>query len=110
MDVTAASQDGESEFMTFKIKHLGWSLILLVAAGCQTGDPSHHFIADMDRKPEASRPVGWEEVKRLMARPAPAVGQPAPDFTLPTAEGTETLTRSVYQQGRPLVLIFGSFT
>ncbi len=97
--------------MTIKTKHLGWPLILLwITAGCQTSDPARHFIANMDRKPEASRPVGWEEVKRLMARPAPAVGQPAPDFTLTTLDGTETLTRSVYQEGRPLVLIFGSFT
>src|SRR5215831_4574154 len=97
--------------MTLKSTHLACALLLLfVAAGCQTGDPARHFIAEMDRKPDASHPVGWQEVKRLMARPAPAVGQPAPDFTLTTLDGTETLTRSVYQEGRPLVLIFGSFT
>ncbi len=97
--------------MTFKTQHLAWSFVLLfVTSGCQTGDPARHFIADMDRKPESSHPVGWEEVKRLMARPAPAVGQTAPDFTLTTLDGTETLTRSVYQEHRPLVLIFGSFT
>jgi hypothetical protein len=34
----------------------------------------------------------------------------APDFTLPTLENDGQITRSAYQAGKPLVLIFGSFT
>jgi hypothetical protein len=94
-----------------KTKYLAVAAVVLwFAAGCQTSDPARHFITEIDRKPESSRPAGWEEVKRLMARAAPEVGQPAPDFTLSRLDGTGTLTRSTYQQGRPLFLIFGSFT
>jgi hypothetical protein len=94
-----------------KTRCLCWALMVLgITGGCRTSDPARHFIAETDRKPETSRPVGWEGVKRLMARPAPVVGQPAPDFSLATLDGTQTLTCSAYQQGRPLVLIFGSFT
>jgi hypothetical protein len=97
--------------MRMKTRFLCWALLVLgITVGCRTSDPARHFIAEMDRKPATSRPVGWEEVKRLMARSAPAVGQPAPDFTLTTLDGTQTLTCSAYHQGRPLVLIFGSFT
>src|SRR5262249_46366181 len=43
------------EPMMLKTTHLGWALILLfITAGCQTGDPARHFIAEMDRKPAAS--------------------------------------------------------
>jgi hypothetical protein len=41
---------------------------------------------------------------------APAVGEAAPDFTLKTPDGKQTITRSKFQADRPLVLIFGSFT
>ena len=40
----------------------------------------------------------------------PAVGEPAPDFTLPTQSGTETYTLSESRGEAPVVLIFGSFT
>ena len=39
----------------------------------------------------------------------PAVGRPAPDFTLRTADGKE-LSLHDYRADRPLVLVFGSFT
>ncbi len=39
----------------------------------------------------------------------PAVGQFAPDFTLPTPDGKELSLREI-QGDRPLVLVFGSFT
>jgi peroxiredoxin len=45
-----------------------------------------------------------------MMRPAPAVGTPAPDFTLATADGGTSITRSTFASGKPLVLIFGSWT
>lgn len=39
----------------------------------------------------------------------PRVGEEAPDFTLPTHDGSRTITLS-QSRGRPVVLIFGSFT
>ncbi|MHC4821171.1 MAG: hypothetical protein ACYTDX_05565 [Planctomycetota bacterium] len=38
-----------------------------------------------------------------------SVGDPAPDFTLPMADDSTTLSLSTFR-GRPLVLIFGSYT
>jgi hypothetical protein len=40
----------------------------------------------------------------------PAVGGPAPDFTLPTADGLGKVTLSSFRGKAPVVLIFGSFT
>jgi hypothetical protein len=81
-----------------------------LTAGCRNLDPAAKFIARMDCAPASERPPDWEETKRLMARPAPKVGQPAPDFSLRTLDGSRLITRSTYQSGRPLVLIFGSYT
>lgn len=39
----------------------------------------------------------------------PELGQVAPDFTLPTHDGTATVTLSK-SQGKPVILVFGSFT
>jgi hypothetical protein len=78
--------------------------------GCRTADPAAEAIAAIDRSPPEKRPKNWEQTKALMARKAPAVGDPAPDFSLPTLDRRRTITRSAHQAGRPLVLIFGSFT
>jgi hypothetical protein len=40
----------------------------------------------------------------------PAVGAPAPDFTLTTADGKQTITLSQFRGVKPVVLVFGSFT
>ncbi len=48
----------------------------------------------------------------LIAAPAsaaPAVGDPAPNFTLPDASG-KRVSLSDFRGKRPVVLIFGSFT
>jgi hypothetical protein len=88
-----------------------WPLILFwITTGCRTADPAAHFIAQLDHAPPEKRPKNWEQTKSLIARPAPQVGQLAPDFTLPSSDGAEAITRSAWQMGRPLVLIFGSFT
>lgn len=44
--------------------------------------------------------------------PGPAVGEPAPDFTLGSVEGDRDVTLSAYRErlDRPVVLIFGNFT
>jgi hypothetical protein len=97
--------------MTFGAGQFVFALILLsITVGCRTADPAAQFIARMDRAPVEKRPKDWECTKLLMSRPAPEVGQPAPDFSLPMLDGAETVARSAHQAGRPLVLIFGSFT
>jgi alkyl hydroperoxide reductase subunit AhpC len=42
--------------------------------------------------------------------PGPALGEPAPDFTLTTHDGKQTVTLSDSRGKKPVVLIFGSFT
>jgi hypothetical protein len=83
---------------------------MMLGSGCSSGDPSAKFIAEMEAAPPEKRVPNWEKTKALMARRAPAVGEPAPDFTLKSADGQTTITRSTYQAGKPMVLIFGSFT
>ena len=101
----------KGEFMKFLAGNLVFASILhSIAVGCRTADPAAHFIARMDRAPVEKRPKDWEQTKTLMARSAPEVGQPAPDFFLPMLDRVETIARSAHQAGRPLVLIFGSFT
>ena len=85
---------------------VGAGLIL----GCATGDPSERFVQYMYRLPEDQRPIDWEHTIRLMERIPPSVGDIAPDFTLDTLDGDRAITRSVFQEDRPLVLIFGSYT
>jgi len=84
---------------------------VVIMLGCSSGaDPASGFIADVDRAPPEKRPPNWEHTKALMARPVPAVGAAAPDFTLKTVDGATTVTRSTFHPDRPLVLVFGSFT
>lgn len=73
-------------------------------------DPAQAFIRMADLMPADKRPPNWDEVKRRMARRAPRVGDPAPDFTLKSLDGKQTVTRTKYHPDRPLVLVFGSFT
>lgn len=85
-------------------------VLALAATACAPRDPAGAFIARMDQAPHSQQPPNWPEVKRLMARRAPAVGEAALDFTLATPDGGQRITRSAFHEGRPLVLIFGSFT
>lgn len=39
-----------------------------------------------------------------------AVGDPAPDFTLPTKDRSTAVTLSSHRGTRPVVLVFGSYT
>ena len=43
-------------------------------------------------------------------QPGPAVGTPAPDFTLKTVDGKEEITLSKLVGPKPVVLVFGNFT
>jgi hypothetical protein len=73
-------------------------------------DPAARFIKEMDSEPADKRVPNWEQTKALMAREAPKVGDVAPDFTLKTLDGKETIKLSQYAGNLPVVLIFGSYT
>jgi hypothetical protein len=44
------------------------------------------------------------------SRPGPKVGEMAPDFTLKTPDGKQTISLAEFRRRKPVVLIFGSFT
>jgi hypothetical protein len=73
-------------------------------------DPAKKFIDQMDKAPPEKRVPNWEQTKALMSRVAPKVGEQAPDFSLPTLDGKETVKLSQHKGGKPVVLVFGSFT
>ena len=54
-------------------------------------------------------PPGVDPAHLHFSEPEVAVGRPAPDFDLATADGTERVSLSQYH-GQPVVLLFGSFT
>ncbi|MBI4718202.1 MAG: hypothetical protein HY763_10385 [Planctomycetes bacterium] len=87
-----------------------FSVAWACALGCSAPDPAERMIRQVDAMPPDKRPPNWERTRALMMRPAPRVGDLAPDFTLQTLEGTGSITRSTFHPDRPLVLIFGSFT
>jgi hypothetical protein len=68
------------------------------------------FVHQIDSTTPDQRPPDWETTKSLIRRPAPRVGEVAPDFSLETLDHASTLTRSTFQAGKHLVLVFGSFT
>ncbi len=51
-----------------------------------------------------------EAVLRLWLRPAPRVGQPAPDFRVRSLDGGGSLAPADLVRGGAAVLVFGSFT
>jgi hypothetical protein len=91
---------------------------LLILIACVLGtsmmvdavDPAKKFIDQMDKAPPEKRVPNWEQTKALMARVAPKVGEDAPDFSLPTLVGQETVKLSQHKNEKPVVLVFGSFT
>jgi len=87
-------------------------LVVLMAANfrCSSQNPAASFYAKQESLPPEKRIPEWDRVKALMSRPAPAVGDVAPDFTLPTLDGDSQITRSAHQEGKPLLMIFGSYT
>ncbi len=93
------------------LKHL---VLIPALVGCimamQDVDPAKKFIDQMDNAPPEKRVPNWEQAKALMARVAPKAGDEAPDFSLPTLDGKQTVTISQHKGDRPVVLVFGSFT
>ncbi len=79
-------------------------------SGLAMNDPAKKFIEEMDQASPEDRVPNWEHTKALMARIPPAVGQSAPDFSLKTLDGKETIALSQFRGKKPVVLIFGSYT
>jgi len=77
---------------------------------CAPGDPAERFIRRMDGLPPEQRLPHWDRTRALMMRPAPAVGDLAPDFTLSRLDGAGTYTLSDAPGTRPTVLILASYT
>ncbi len=90
----------------------GRMLVMLSLVGCAMSDEqmTAEFIAYMDAKPPEERVPNWEVTKALMLREAPKVAEDAPDFTLETRDGSESIRLSKFEGDRPVVLIFGSWT
>lgn len=80
-------------------------VLAVLAAGCASaaapppGPPDPRSMAPPGVKQE------WLHFHDSVVEP----GAPAPDFTLATADGRNTLSLSTFR-GRPLVLVFGSNT
>lgn len=72
--------------------------------------PDEEFIRRMENSPPEERVPNWSNVKKLMARKAPKVGEVAPDFALKTLDGAERIALSQFAGKQPVVLIFGSYT
>ena len=85
---------------------------MLQLAGCLMTDEqmTARFIARMDAAAPEDQLPNWETTKALMLRTAPVVGEQAPDFTLETRDGGESIRLSQFEGDRPVVLIFGSWT
>lgn len=90
---------------------LGLSITLLIGTtGSALAQDADEHIQAMDKAPPEEQPPHWEQTKALMVRRPPAMGEPAPDFTLKSLDGNTTTTRSKLSPGKPQVLIFGSYT
>ena len=83
---------------------------LSAQSNSKSADRTEPWVKSVDAQPADQRPAEWAQTKALMRRRPPAVGEMAPDFTLPTRDGKASVTRSKFHEGRPLVLIFGSYT
>ncbi|MEM7164186.1 MAG: hypothetical protein AAF581_01910 [Planctomycetota bacterium] len=91
---------------------LGLAAIALSTIGCAT-DPAARaraFMDAMDARPADERVANWDEIRAMMLREPPAVGDPAPDFALQTDDGAARIRLSDYRGNLPVVLIFGSWT
>jgi hypothetical protein len=88
------------------------ALGLLAALGCATGSDrvAQQFIAEMDALPPEEQVPNWAETRALMMREAPRIGDAAPDFTLETSGGSDSVTLSQLDASKPVVLVFGSWT
>jgi cytochrome oxidase Cu insertion factor (SCO1/SenC/PrrC family) len=79
-------------------------LLAAAAAGCAAA-PSSRAPVD----PRTRIPAGIRGDWLHFADSSVEVGGTAPDFTLPTPDGRTRLSLSTFR-GRPLVVVFGSYT
>ncbi len=86
------------------------ALVSIVGCAPNGDEYAKRWIAEMDAKPPEERVPNWENTRAMMMRETPAVGDKAPDFTLETCGGGETIRLSQFQHQRAVVLIFGSWT
>ncbi len=95
-----------------KTAALAGLLAVLPVAGCaiRQEQVTARFIKDMDAKPPEQRVPNWESTRALMLREAPRVGEVAPDFMLPTRDGSGSMGPAQFEGDRPVMLIFGSWT
>ncbi len=86
--------------------------LLLPLIGCaMTADQyAKKWIAEMDARPAEERVPEWNQIRALMLRPVPLVGEESPDFALETRSGDGAIRLSDFRGDRPVVLIFGSWT
>lgn len=86
--------------------------ILFITACAQSndGDVAAQWIAEMDARPASEQVPNWPEIRALMQRKAPGVGQPAPDLALRHRDSDEIVRLSSFRGHKPVVLIFGSWT
>jgi hypothetical protein len=80
------------------------------ASSNQNEDVAAGFMAEMDARPPEEQVPNWDHTRTLMMRPAPQVGDAAPDFELESRDGGGTIRLSEFAEARPVVLIFGSWT
>jgi hypothetical protein len=85
-------------------------LLLLIGCAPTAEQKAAQFMARMDAAPPSERVPNWEHTRAMMLRQPPAVGDPAPDFSLTTCDGSQSIRLSEFRAGRPVVLIFGSWT
>ena len=110
--------------------YTGLFCICLVGCARDGDEIARRWVAKMDAKPPEERVANWDNTRAMMMREAPKVGDVAPDFTLETRDGNETIRLSQFRSdpqagstgqqadlarqqtgaGRPVVLIFGSWT
>ena len=68
------------------------------------------------KRPSSGMPSRWVLLRGLLDGEigslweGPDVGEMAPDFTLPTHDGTRALSLRQFRGKKPVVLVFGSFT
>ena len=84
---------------------------LLVAMNRAMHQPPEQFGRFMSKMPVAVFFIAPFETMWTRARSGNLkIGEPAPDFTLPTQDKTGHVTLSSIRNDKPVVLVFGSYT
>ena len=85
--------------------------VLLLAVNRAMHEPPEQFGRFMSKMPVAIFFVAPFETMWTRARAGNLrIGDPAPDFDLPTQDKTAHVSLSSFQSGKPVALVFGSYT